>query len=173
MKKDHYMKVVYPGTFDPMTIGHTEIINRVSNIFDNLVIAIAEHTRKKTIFDVAERMEIARNEIYSLSLENRVSVVSFSGLLVNFIKQNNISVVIRGVRAVSDFDYEFQMAYCNRKLYSGAETIFIPTGEKGHFISSTLAKEVARHNGDLTNIVSKDVAQKLKQYFFKKSYQSQ
>lgn len=153
---------VYPGTFDPITRGHLDIIKRASKIFDNIIIAVAEDTSKNPLFTLNERVEIAKKEVEHLLQGNKkIKVVSFSGLLVNFVESINAKVILRGIRALSDFEYEFQMSYMNKKLNDSIETMFIPASENSHFISSRFVKELARLGGNLNGFVSNDVADKL------------
>jgi pantetheine-phosphate adenylyltransferase len=161
---------VYPGTFDPITSGHLDIITRSLLVVDVLVIAIAEHSNKDPIFSLTERLEMARHDVdnwvknnqASLSPEQEVEVVTFNGLLVDFAKKCGSSVLIRGLRAVSDFEYEFQMSCMNSKLDTEIQTIFLPASEKTHFISSRFVKEVAMLGGDVSGFVSANVLEKLK-----------
>lgn len=158
------IKVIYPGTFDPITFGHLDIIKRTVKIFGNLVVAVAEDTAKAPIFSLKERISLVKKDIKAFcSHEQKVEVKSFKGLLVDFAYQENAAVIIRGMRAVSDFEYEFQLAYMNHKLSPNIETIFLPASENGHFISSRFVKEVARLKGNLSGFVSSDVAKKLKE----------
>lgn len=153
---------IYPGTFDPITKGHLDIIERASRIFDNLIIGVAYDTNKDTLFSLEERVKIAENEIEHLkSSTKNITVTAFNGLLVNFAQETNAKVILRGIRALSDFEYEFQMAFMNKKLQDDIETMFIPASENSHFISSRFVKELARLQGDLTGFVSQDVANKL------------
>lgn len=155
---------IYPGTFDPITFGHLDIIRRAAKLFDQLIIAIAADTNKKTLFSLEERIEIAGMEIDSLNLDN-IKILSFHGLLVDFASSQGAKIIIRGLRALADFEYEFQMAYINHKLSANIETIFIPSTEQGHFISSTFVKEIARLKGNLNGLVSKKVELKLSKYY--------
>jgi pantetheine-phosphate adenylyltransferase len=156
---------IYPGTFDPVTYGHLDIIVRALKVVDNLVVAVAIDNTKTPSFSPGERVDMIEYEIKSLGLESKVTVECFEGLLVNFVQAKNSSIIIRGLRAVSDFEYEFQMACMNSQLAPQIETIFLPASEKTHFISSRLVKEVARLKGDPLNFVSKHVTQKLKDHF--------
>ncbi|ADT67752.1 phosphopantetheine adenylyltransferase [Pseudoalteromonas sp. BSi20311] len=146
------MKVtaIYPGTFDPLTNGHTDLIQRAAKMFDTVIVAIAHNPSKKPCFTLEERVDLA-NEILS-HLDN-VKVIGFSGLLADLARDHNANVLIRGIRAVSDFDYEFQLANMNRRLNPDLESVFLTPAERNTFISSTLVKEVARHNGDVSEFV--------------------
>ena len=155
---------IYPGTFDPITFGHLDILERASSVFDKIILAIADNSKKSPLFSATERVEIAQSEIKRLKLKN-ITVVSFDNLLVDFAKEQSVNIIIRGIRAVSDFEYEFQMAYINKKLFPELETIFLPASEKSHFISATLVKEVAKLGGNLTGLVSDELAIKIKKHF--------
>lgn len=144
------IKAIYPGTFDPVTNGHTDLITRASNLFSEVVIAVASNPSKKPCFDLAKRVEMIQQVTQHLS---NVTVIGFTGLLVNFAKEHNASVLIRGLRAVSDFEYEFQLANMNRRLSPDLESVFLTPSEENSFISSTIVKEVALHNGDVSSFV--------------------
>ncbi len=156
-------KAIYPGTFDPMTMGHIDIIRRAANIFDELVVAIAEDTVKSPLFSLEERIEIAEHEIKKIG--QNIKVMPFKGLLVEFAKVQESNIIVRGLRAASDFEYEFQMSYMNHKIAKEIETIFIPATESGHFISSRFVKELARLKGKLDGFVSKEVEARLVERF--------
>ena len=156
------MKIaIYPGTFDPITFGHIDIIKRASQLFDHIIIASAKDSNKNPLFSLDERVELIQHEIKNLHLENQVSVEKFEGLLVEFAKQKNAKIIIRGLRAVSDFEYEFQMFGMNSKLEPHIQTIFLPASENHHFIASKLVKEVARLRGDISKFVSANVVEAL------------
>ena len=153
------MKAIYPGTFDPVTLGHIDIINRANKMFDELIIAVAEDSNKNTLFSAKERVEMIQ---VSLGYEQKkIRVVSFSGLLVNFAQECKAKILIRGLRAVSDFEYEFQMSAMNSKLNNEIQTIFLPAAENMHFIASRLVKEIIILQGDVRKFVTKDVEMKL------------
>lgn len=158
-----HTKAIYPGTFDPMTNGHMDLLERATKIFPEVVLGIAANPNKKPLFSLVERVDLA-TEITS-HLKN-VTVVGFSGLLVHFAKEINATVLIRGLRAVSDFEYEFQLANMNRRLNEGLESVFLTPSERNSFISSTLVKEVARHGGDVHEfchqLVKDSLAEKFK-----------
>ena len=145
------VKVIYPGTFDPITNGHTDLITRAAKLFDHVVVGVAFNPTKKPFFDLDERVRLAK--AVTAHLDN-VEVVGFSGLLVDFAKQYQATVLIRGLRAVSDFEYEFQLANMNRRLSPDLESVFLTPSEENSFISSTLVKEVAIHSGDVAQFVS-------------------
>ncbi|WHQ46546.1 MAG: pantetheine-phosphate adenylyltransferase [Candidatus Midichloria sp.] len=155
---------IYPGTFDPLTFGHLDILERACILFDKVILAIADNSKKSPLFQSQERVEIAKAEIKRIKVLN-VEIMSFNTLLVDFAKSQKVKIIIRGIRAVSDFEYEFQMAYINKKLFPELETIFLPASEKSHFISATLVKEVAKLEGDLNGFVSKNVAEQIKNKF--------
>jgi pantetheine-phosphate adenylyltransferase len=144
------IKAIYPGTFDPVTNGHTDLIERASALFSEVIVGVAASPSKKPRFDLAQR--VAMIEEVSRHLPN-ITVVGFSGLLVDFAQKNQAKVLIRGLRAVSDFDYEFQLANMNRRLAPELESVFLTPSEGNSFISSTLVKEVSLHNGDVSQFV--------------------
>lgn len=159
---------IYPGTFDPITFGHLDVIKRALKIVDRLVIAVAKDTSKKPIFSLEERTKMAEEEVKIFNKDKKVvEVIGFEGLLVSFAKKNNANIIIRGLRAVSDFEYEFQMSGMNAQLDPDIETIFLPATESTHFIASKLVKEVARLNGDVSSFVSKNVKKELEKIFKK------
>lgn len=141
---------IYPGTFDPVTNGHSDLIERASKLFDHVIVSIAASQSKKPRFNLEQRVKLI--EQVTAHLPN-VSVVGFSGLLVDFAKENKASVLVRGLRAVSDFEYEFQLANMNRRLSPDLESVFMTPAEENSFISSSLVKEVALHGGDVTQFV--------------------
>ena len=153
---------IYPGTFDPMTAGDMDIIKRSLRIVDNLVIAVANNINKDSLFSVQERINIIKSDITSLNeLNSKINVTELSGLLTTFAKDQNATCIIRGLRAVSDFEYEFQMTGMNYQLNPDIETIFLMTSEKNSFISSNFVKEVHKLGGDVSNFVSKNVLEQL------------
>jgi pantetheine-phosphate adenylyltransferase len=154
------IKAVYPGTFDPLTRGHEDLVRRASTLFDSLIIGVADSPAKRTFFTLAERVEIAREVL--ADVEN-MQVVGFNGLLIEFVRQQGARVVLRGLRAVSDFEYEFQLAGMNRSLYPEMETIFLTPSEQHMFISATLVREIAALGGDVSKFVHPLVAKRLKQ----------
>jgi pantetheine-phosphate adenylyltransferase len=148
---------VYPGTFDPVTNGHLDIIDRAARILDRLVVGVATNAGKGPLFPLEERVELVRAETDAIAARTgtRVEVVPFEGLLIGFARQMGAGVIIRGLRAVSDFDYEFQMAGMNHRLDRGVETVFLMASETHQFISSRFVKEIARLGGDVTTFVPK------------------
>ncbi|MFT5880411.1 MAG: pantetheine-phosphate adenylyltransferase [Moritella sp.] len=150
------VKVIYPGTFDPITNGHSDLIERAAKLFDHVVVGVAFSSTKQPFFDLDTRVQLARAVTAHLS---NVEVVGFSGLLVDFAKNCQASVLIRGLRAVSDFEYEFQLANMNRRLSPDLESVFLTPSEENSFISSTLVKEVAIHHGDVAQFVAPVVCQ--------------
>jgi pantetheine-phosphate adenylyltransferase len=153
---------IYPGSFDPVTNGHLDVIERASRLFDRLIVAIAHNDQKQATFSPEERLELIRPAVKNLA---NVEVTSFDGLLVDFVKKRGGTVVIRGLRAVSDFEFEFQMALINRKLYADLETLFLTPKEEFTYLSSRLVKEVARLGGDTQYFVPHHVSQALKHRF--------
>jgi pantetheine-phosphate adenylyltransferase len=153
------IKAVYPGTFDPLTRGHEDLVRRASTLFDTLIVGVADSKAKRTFFTLQERVEMAREALGKL---NNVQVVGFSGLLIEFIRQHGARVVLRGLRAVSDFEYEFQLAGMNRSLYPDFETIFLTPSEQHMFISATLVREIASLGGDVSKFVDPRVEARLK-----------
>lgn len=154
--------VVYPGTFDPITNGHTDLVTRAAKVFDRVVVGIAESPHKKPLFSMEERISLAKGELDRLG---NVDVVGFEILLIDFVREMGADVIIRGLRAVSDFEYEFQLASMNRNLAPDIETLFLTPDENFGFISSTLVKEIARLGGDVREFVSKDVREALDRRF--------
>ena len=140
-------RAVYPGTFDPMTMGHVDLVKRASKLFDSVIIAIASSDSKKPMFSLEERIEIG-NKIFAD--DPKVEVVGFSGLLVNFAKDNDANILIRGLRVVADFEYEFQLANMNRAMSPDIESVFLTPKEEYSYISSSLVKEIATMGGDVT-----------------------
>lgn len=154
--------VIYPGTFDPITNGHISVVSRALKIFDRLVIAILNNPNKLPLFSMDERIQMIRDVLKN---EKHVEVDSFNGLLVDYVIQKKTNVVIRGLRALSDFEYEFQMALMNRKLNREVQSIFLMTDYKWFYTSSTIIKEAASLGGDVSGLVPPVVCRKLKEKF--------
>lgn len=150
---------VYPGSFDPMTLGHLDIAERGAALVDKLIIGVLENSSKRPMFSVEERIEILREGTKHLP---NVEICSFSGLLVDFLKEQNATIVVRGLRAVSDFEYELQLAQANRNLYPNMETVFLSTNAQYSFISSTVVKDILHHGGNVEHFVPKDVIEIMK-----------
>jgi pantetheine-phosphate adenylyltransferase len=150
---------VYPGTFDPITNGHTDLVQRALKLFDGVIVAIAANPAKTPLFDLSQRVDMA-NDV--LSGFDNVEVCGFSGLLVDFARQRGASVLLRGLRAVSDFEYEMQLASMNRHLADDLETVFMTPSEETAFISSSLVKEIALHGGDVSPFVHESIVGALK-----------
>ena len=153
---------VYPGSFDPCTNGHLDIIRRASKLFDKVVVAVLINEKKNPLFTLEERVSMLK--LATKDIPN-IEICSFSGLLANFMKENNYSVIIKGLRAVSDYEYEFQMALTNRALYDKIETVFMPCSSEFMFLSSSIVKEVAKYNGDLSGLVPAELAETIKRRF--------
>jgi pantetheine-phosphate adenylyltransferase len=151
---------VYPGTFDPLTRGHEDLVRRAAVIFGTVIVGVADSRAKKPFFTLTERIDIAREVLRDLG---NVTVVGFSGLLINFIHEHNARVIMRGLRAVSDFEYEFQLAGMNRSLYPDVETVFLTPSEQHMFISATLVREIATLGGDVSKFVHPIVRDKLRE----------
>ncbi|MCS6771229.1 MAG: pantetheine-phosphate adenylyltransferase [Kiritimatiellae bacterium] len=152
-------RAIYPGTFDPITLGHLDVIRRAATLFDELVVAVAESTRKKTWFSVEDRVALVRSAVRSL---RNVDVEPFSGLLIDYVRRRGSRIVVRGLRAFTDFEYEFQMALTNRKLAPDIETVFLMTSESHSYISSTMVREVAELGGETAPLVPAAVNRALK-----------
>lgn len=150
---------LYPGTFDPITNGHTDLVRRACKLFDGVIVAVAANPEKKPLFDLEQRVKLATQVLADVK---GAEIVGFDTLLVDFVKQNNASVILRGLRAVSDFEFEFQLAGMNRRLAPDIETVFMTPSEQDTFISASLVKEIARLGGDVTEFVDFRVATALK-----------
>ena len=153
---------IYPGTFDPLTFGHIDIIERAAKLGNQLVVAVAENSEKNPLFSVEERTSIVEEQVVQINADNNfnypVLVKSFSGLLTDFVEKQGAHVIIRGLRAVADFEYEFQMASINKRLHGELETVFLMAAEQQHFVASRFVKEVARFGGDVSSFVPNHVA---------------
>jgi len=151
--------VVYPGTFDPITNGHTDLVERASRLFDHIIVAVADNPKKRPMLDLENRVDLASTTLSHLA---NVEVVGFSTLLADFVQERNANIILRGLRAVSDFEYEFQLANMNRVLAPNVESMFLTPAEKYSYISSTLVREIASLGGDVSNFVHPEVAKALK-----------
>jgi pantetheine-phosphate adenylyltransferase len=158
---------IYPGTFDPVTTGHMDIIKRALHVVDKLVIGVAMDTGKEPVFELPMRGRLVQEDVNALLGADaaRVEVRTFSGLLVNFAEECGAKIIIRGIRAVSDYEYEFQMACMNARLKPDIETVFLTASEDTHFISSRFVKQIARLGGDISTFVSPNVAKHLSDYY--------
>ena len=154
-------RAIYPGTFDPITNGHLDIIKRAVHIFDEVVVAVAKSSSKKPMFSLEQRVEMV--ELATKNMTN-VKVVSFDNLLVDFAKDLNIRFIVRGLRAVSDFEYELQMGYANSSLDANLETIYLMPTLENAFISSSVVRTILSHDGDISHLVCKDVLKQIKFY---------
>jgi pantetheine-phosphate adenylyltransferase len=159
LSKNKEKVAVYPGTFDPITYGHIDVIERAAALFDEVIIAVSVSSAKSTLFTVDERIDMIRHSVKHIK---NVTVTSFEGLLVDFAGSKNVDVIIRGLRAISDFEYEFQMALTNRKISEHITTVFLMPNEKYTYLNSTLVREIALFGGDVSSFVPKYVLNKLK-----------
>jgi pantetheine-phosphate adenylyltransferase len=150
MTKSHSI-AVYPGTFDPITNGHLDILERALALFQRVIVTIAPNVRKNPLFSTDERIEFIREAMPGY--EGRLEFEVFEGLLVDFVRSRDATVIVRGLRALADFEYEFQFAHMNRRLAPGIDTVFFMTDERNHYVSSSLVKEVASLGGDVTGLV--------------------
>lgn len=153
---------VYPGTFDPLTNGHSDLMLRAARMFDRVVLAIADNPEKSPLFSLDERIGLAKTVLKNM---DNIEIVGFPGLLIDFARSCKADVIIRGLRAMSDFEYEFQLALMNRKLDSEIETVFLTPSENHTFVSASLVKEIARYGGDVSPFVHKDVYSALVEKF--------
>lgn len=160
------MRTLYPGTFDPITNGHHDLVRRAANIFDEVVVAIASNPKKRPLFTLEERVELSRLVLADVP---NCKVIGYTGLTVQYARDNNIGVMVRGLRAVSDFEFEFQMATMSRKIEPEVETVFLTPDEQFTYISSTMVKEVAAFGGDVSKFVHPRIVDELKERFHSKS----
>jgi pantetheine-phosphate adenylyltransferase len=151
---------IYPGTFDPITNGHIDLVQRAAHLFNKVVVGVAESAGKQPVIPVQQRIQLARDALSGIA---RVEVCGFNILLVEFVRQQRASVIIRGLRAVSDFEYEFQLASMNRHLDAGIETVFLTPAEQYSYISSSLVREIAKLGGDVSSFVPANVAAALRE----------
>lgn len=156
------LTALYAGSFDPITFGHLDILERATHMFDNIIVAIAKNTSKKGVFTVEERKKLIEECIRSHPWGKHVEVGNFTGLLVNYAKKRNVKTLIRGVRQISDFEYEFRMALMNRRLAPEVDTLFLMPSEELTFVSASLVREIAYWGGELTQFVPENVAEALK-----------
>lgn len=158
------MKVIYPGSFDPLTLGHIDVIKRLDNMFGEVIVAILINEDKKSLFTLSEREEMIKEELIANDITN-VTIKSFDGLLVNFAKEENCKIIARGLRLVADYEYEKNIARINSSLYEGLETIFLLANTNYSFISSSGVKEVASFKGNISPFVTKNVEKRLKEKY--------
>jgi len=156
------LTVIYPGTFDPITFGHMDVIRRASCIFDMLVVAVVKRGAKDLLFTADERVDLARKSLLESGITHGVDVVSFDSLLVDYMKEKGVKIFLRGLRANSDFEYEFQMQLANRKLAPGITGIYLMPSESNIYLSSTLVKEIAGYGGDISTFVTPSVEEAVK-----------
>ena len=159
MKPLNHRIAIYPGTFDPITRGHEDLVRRAASLFDHLILAIAESPAKQPLFSLGERVEMAREVVGDLP---NLEIVGFNCLLMRFVRERGAKVIVRGLRAVTDFEYEFQMAGMNRSVYPDVETVFLTPGEQYMFISATMVREIARLGGDVAKFVHPTVEKRLR-----------
>lgn len=152
------MLAIYPGSFDPVTNGHLDIIERCAKKFDKLIVAVLENNSKSGMFSIKEREDLLK---YSLKDYDNIEIATFSGLLVDYVKERNIDIIVRGLRAISDYEYEMQMALTNKSLYDDAETMFLISNTQYSFLSSSVVKEIAIFNGDITGLVPQIVRESM------------
>ena len=157
-------KAIYPGTFDPITYGHIDVIKKALKIVDSVIVAISDGSNKNYLFDINERIEIVKNALFidSKLLKSKIKVISFKSLTTSLCKKHKSNIILRGLRAVSDFEYEFQLAGMNRKLNKSIETIFVMSDVENQIISSKFVKEIAELNGDIRKFTTKGTIKALK-----------
>ena len=163
------MKIaVCPGSFDPVTIGHMDIIARASKLFDRVIVVVMSNATKSPLFNQVERMELLQRAISAVGIDN-VTVDCYDGLLADYVKMRNATAIVKGLRAMSDFEYEFQMALTNRKIYPEAETVFLTTAAENMYLSSSLVKQVAQLGGDISDFVPACILPDITEKFRKES----
>lgn len=150
---------IYPGTFDPLTRGHEDLARRCAKMFERVIVGVADSSSKRPLFNLEERVELAREVLADLP---NVQVLGFSGLLIDFVRQHDSHIIVRGLRAVSDFEYEFQMAGMNRRLYPDVETLFLTPGEEFMFLSASIVREIGLLGGDVSTFVQPVVAERIR-----------
>jgi pantetheine-phosphate adenylyltransferase len=153
-----YTKAIYPGTFDPVTNGHLDIIKRACKMFDKIIVAVADNKDKKTMFSLEKRVNLMKKATANLP---KIEVESFSSLLVDFAKKKECKIIIRGLRAVSDFEYELQMGYANKSLDSEIDTIYLMPNLENAFISSSVVRSILKYNGDVSHLIPKEIIKEL------------
>ena len=158
------IRAMYPGTFDPITNGHIDLIRRASGMFDEVVVAIADNQKKKPLFNLEERVSMAQDILKELK---NVRIVGYSNLTIHFAKEENLNVIIRGIRAVSDYEFEFQLASMNRQLNENIETLFMTPADEYSYLSSSMVREIAAYHGDVSQFVHPLVSAAIKQRFAK------
>jgi pantetheine-phosphate adenylyltransferase len=158
MERLKMKKAIYPGTFDPVTNGHLDIINRACKIFDKIIVAVADNKDKNTMFSLEKRVEFMKKATQKFS---KVEVKSFSSLLVDFAKKENAKIIIRGLRAVSDFEYELQMGYANKSLDEEIDTIYLMPNLKNAFISSSVVRSILKYKGDVSHLIPKEIIKEI------------
>ena len=156
------IRAMYPGTFDPITNGHIDLVRRAASMFDEVVIAVADNPKKKPLFTQEERVSMAQN---ILSDEKNVKVVGYNNLTIHFAKEQNLNVIIRGIRAVSDYEFEFQLASMNRQLDENVETLFMTPADEYSYLSSSMVREIAAYGGDVSQFIHPSVNQAIKKLF--------
>ncbi len=156
---------IYPGSFDPLTNGHLDILERAVQMFEKVIVTVAVNNQKKSVFTGEERVELIRQAIDEKEWQNRVEIEQFTGLLIDYARKKKVNILLRGVRQISDFEYEFRMALTNRRLAPEIDTVFLMPGEQLTFISATIVKEVAAWGGDLKSFVPGHVAKALRKKF--------
>ncbi|MCC5942924.1 MAG: pantetheine-phosphate adenylyltransferase [Balneolaceae bacterium] len=156
---------LYPGSFDPLTNGHMDILERAALMFDKIIVTVAVNNKKTAVFSGDERVQLIREAIKGKAWEDKIEIEQFTGLLINFAREKNVQVLLRGVRQISDFEYEFRMALTNRRLAPEIDTVFLMPDEQLTFISATIVKEVAAWGGDLSSFVPDHVAKALREKY--------